>query len=271
MAIDKKVRSIYNIEKQGVATPDEIRQYLDEQEREISALYKEAFAKIGKKTQVKKPLEPVIAVFHNTSGLNVQPRYTKFEVIHANTYAEGVAKLKEQGRKPFTFVENVEARISDYGVNGKSAELFKTCLDSVTGTVYKAHSTKFKLVLKSDKLENIAKNFDRSFIPVDYNNEHGLELDSTKGKYNKPLTRKEAKNHKFWLVAMNGDKEKLAEYVDMWFDKTGEESGMGVYLRSNTSQDELRALVLDDGDVDSDAGVGDLDNIAQFVSGAQRK
>ncbi|MDP2909087.1 MAG: hypothetical protein Q8N77_04755, partial [Nanoarchaeota archaeon] len=59
-------------------------------------------------------------------------------------------------------------------------------------------------------------------------------------------------------------------YADFWFDRTGAKKGMGVYLRSNTSQDELRALVLNDGDFYSHAnGNYDLLGNARFVSGAQ--
>ncbi|MDP2908305.1 MAG: hypothetical protein Q8N77_00710 [Nanoarchaeota archaeon] len=204
--------------------------------------------------------------------VKVQQRYGLIEVIRADTFAEGIAKLKEQGRKPFTFSENVEARIADYEVNGNDAELFKTWLDSITGVAYKAHSTKFKIILRSDKLENIASGFNQSFIPVDYDTEQGIELDSKKGMYGQLWTREEAKNHKFWLAAMNGDKGKLADYVDMWFDKTGRKEGMSVYLRSNTSQDELWALVLGSGDYSSGAGGGNvLDGSARFVSGAQQK
>ncbi len=214
---------------------------------------------------LKESQEPIVA----------QPKCGKFEVIHADTYAEGLVKLKGQGKKPFTFFDNVEARIINYEINDEGAELFKTWLDSVTGIAYKAHSTKFKLILKSDKLENIieniTKNFDRSFIPIDYDSERGVEFDSSKGKYNKPLTRKEAKNHEFWIAAMNSDKEKLVKYVDIWFDKTGRKEGMGVYLRSNTDKDELRGLALlsDDGSYSNADGYYDLDYGACFVSGAQ--
>ncbi|MDP2908789.1 MAG: hypothetical protein Q8N77_03200, partial [Nanoarchaeota archaeon] len=59
-------------------------------------------------------------------------------------------------------------------------------------------------------------------------------------------------------------------YADFWFDRTGAKKGMGVYLRSNTSQDELRALVLGSDDYNSYAdGYGDLRSLARFVSGAQ--
>ncbi len=199
-------------------------------------------------------------------------KYNKFKVIHASTYAEGIAQLKEQGRRPFTFAENVEARIADYEANGEDAELFKTWLDSVTGVAYKAHSTKFKLILRSDKLENIPQDFNQNFIPIDYDAEQGVELDRAKGKYNQLLTREEAKNHEFWLAAMGGDKEKLVEYVDIWFDKKGVKKGMSVYLRSNTSSDELRALVLNYGNDYSNAnGYYNLDYSARFLSGAQQK
>ncbi|MDP2908791.1 MAG: hypothetical protein Q8N77_03210 [Nanoarchaeota archaeon] len=199
-----------------------------------------------------------------------QRKYDLIEVIRADTYAKGIAKLKEQGQKPFTFSENIEARIADYKANGKNAELFQTYLDSVTGIAYKAHSTKFKLILRFDRLENITAGFNESFIPINYGAEQGVELDSKKGEYNRDLTREEVKNHEFWLTAMGGNKEKLAEYVDIWFEKTGLYKGMGVYLRSNTSQDKLRALVLyDDNDDSSASDNGDLDDSVQFVSGAK--
>lgn len=54
---------------------------------------------------------------------SVKPGYAKFELVRADTYAKGIAKLKEQGQKPFTFSENIEARIADYEANGENAEL----------------------------------------------------------------------------------------------------------------------------------------------------
>ncbi|MBM3199400.1 hypothetical protein FJZ53_00570 [Candidatus Woesearchaeota archaeon] len=215
------------------------------------------------KRLLKESRKPVVAPLE----------YSGFDVIRgADTYAQGIAKLKEQGRKPFTFFENVGARIADYEANGENSELFGTWLDSVTGIVYKAKSTKFKIILRSDKLENIPQDFDQSFIPIDYNAEKGIEFDSKKGEYDRLLTRKEVKNHKFWIAVMGGDKKKLARYVDFWFDRKKVKEGMGVYLRSNTDSDELRALVLGSGDYSSDAdGFSLLDYFARFASGAQRK
>ncbi|MBM3199481.1 hypothetical protein FJZ53_00995 [Candidatus Woesearchaeota archaeon] len=210
---------------------------------------------------LKESQDPVVAPLE----------YSKFDVIKADTYAQGIAELKKQGRKHFTFAENVEARIADYEANGENSELFGTWLDSVTGVAYKAKSTKFKIVLRSDKLGDIAKDFNQSFIPIDYDAESGVELDSKKGKYSKLLTKGEAKNHEFWIAVMNGDKEKLAEYVDLWFGKTKRKEGMGVYLMSNTNSDELRALVLGSDYYDSFAFGDYLDYDARFASGAQRK
>ncbi|MDP2909314.1 MAG: hypothetical protein Q8N77_05915 [Nanoarchaeota archaeon] len=258
MTIDQKVQNIYDVEEPGIATPYEIGQYLDEQKKEIRAIYKKAFT--SKKTEAGKQA-------------GAQLKYTKFEVIRTNTFAMGIAKLKEQGQKPFTFSENIEARIADYEANGNDAELFKNWFNSVTGVAYKVHSTRFKLILRSDKLENIKPDFNQRVIPIDYDAEQGVEFDSRNGVYNQGLTREEAKVHEFWLAAMGGDKKTLVRYVDVWFDKTGKEKGMGVYLRSNTSQDELRVLVLDRGYYGSDAcGDSDLlDSSARFLSGAQQK
>lgn len=176
---------------------------------------------------------------------DAEPKYDNLGIITANSYAEGIAKLKEQGKKPFTFVDNVGARIDDYKYYGKDAELFWVYSDSVTGIAYKANSTKFKIVLRSDKLENIKPDVNQDFIPIDYDAEQGVELDNKKGKYNKPLTRKEVKNHKFWLAVMNGDKEKLEKYADIWFDKTKAKEGMGIHLIDIPPKEgEMLALVL---------------------------
>jgi hypothetical protein len=200
----------------------------------------------------------------------VKLEYDKLEILYAGTYAGGIAELKNKDWKPLTFYENVEVRIANYKFDDKNAESFKYRLDSVTGIVYKAYRTKFKLILRSDKLENIGQGFKQHFIPIDYDAEKGIELDSKKGKYNQSLTRREAKNHEFWLAAMNGDKKRLAKFVDLWFDKTGEERGMGIYLRSNTMQDELRELVFGY-DFSGSNAVGDsgLELSVMFVSCAQ--
>ncbi len=206
--------------------------------------------------------------------LNKKVHIVKFEVLHASsyyttTYAKCIAKLKEQGKKPFTFAENIEARIADYEANGENTVLFKTWLSSVTGIAYKANSTKFKLILRSDKLENIHDS-GQDFVPINYDAEQGLEFDSLNGKYNQDLTREEAKDHEFWLAAMNGDKEKLDRYVDIWFDKTGLEEGMCICLRKGIHQDELRALTLNDDYLNSEASDHNyLFSNPRFISSTQ--
>ncbi|MBM3199468.1 hypothetical protein FJZ53_00930 [Candidatus Woesearchaeota archaeon] len=183
--------------------------------------------------------------------------------IHDLTFAGCIAYLKEQGQKPFTFFDNITARIIDYELHGKNSTLFNTQIDSVTGIAYKAKSAKFKIVQRSSTLENIQQGFDEDFIPINYDAEQGIELDITKDKYNQRLTRKEAENHKFWLAAMNNDKDKLAEYVDFVFNGNGRKRMMGVYLRSNTSQDELFELSLG-----NDAYRSDISGNFYFCSSA---
>lgn len=185
-------------------------------------------------------------VFDKEVSVKTVSDYTRFEIVYADTYAECIAKMKGLGMEPFTIFENIEARIADYEINGENTELFNNFLDSITGVAYKAKSTKFKIIPKSSQLKNIIFSFNQEFIPTDYDSGQGIELDSKKSGYNKLLTKEEAKNHEFWLAIMNGDKEKLAKYVDFWFDKTKKKKGFGINLRGNTSQDELRSLVLYD-------------------------
>ncbi len=171
-----------------------------------------------------------------------KPKYKSFSFINADTYAKGIKALKDKGNEPFTFEDNIEARLADYEANGENAQLFNTYLDSVTGIAYKAHSTRFKVKPVCEQLKSIKPNFDKSFMPVDYDSFEGVELDSKDPnvKYNQSLTRKEAKAHKGWLALMNGNKELLAKYVDTWFNKTCRKEGMGFYVMQDTSEDQLR-------------------------------
>lgn len=172
--------------------------------------------------------------------------YTSFEVIKVDTYAKGIVKLKRWRERLFTFKENVEARIIDENAKGLESKLFATRLDSITGVAYKAGSTKFKIIPRCGQLENINPYFNESFISINYNALQGIELDSSDKnvKYNQYLIKDEVIEHPGWLAAVNGDKEQLKAYADLWFKKSGMKAGMDFCVRGNTDKDELRALIL---------------------------
>ncbi len=258
MTIEQKLK-ILQAEPEDGMTGDEsdVRAFFASERARKDAIYKKA----------------VLSEKVDSSSVPAEkPIYKGFSVIAADTYAKGVAKMKAKGQVPFSHEENVEARVLDYEAKGNESELFGTYLDSVTGFAYKAHSTKFKVSPVCDALVAIKPKFDKNFLLVDYDSFNGTELDSKDPnvKYNQDLTREEAKVHPAHLAAMNGNKDLWGKYVDLWFDKTGRTKGMGVYVRENTSEDQLRSAVLYDGNNYSIVGSSyDLDGYARFVSGAQ--
>lgn len=235
MAIEQ---SIYDIEDPGVASPGEIKQYLAEQNV--------ALARVREGKQPKK----------------------EYEVVPADTYAKGVAAMREKGGA-FTFAQNLDARIADHEDNADASGLFDTWLDSVTGVANKAGSTKFKVIPRAAQLENIELGFCQVAISADYDVLEGVELDSSDPdvKYNQSLTEAKVCEHPAWIAAAGGNKDKLKKYARVWFSKTRRKTGMGFYVRSDTVQDELRALVLTSDSSNSSAnGLSGLSNSARFAS-----
>jgi hypothetical protein len=119
-------------------------------------------------------------------------------------------------------------------------------------------------------LEGTELGFCQAAIRTDYDALEGVELDSSDPdvKYNQPLIEEEVNApHPAWLAAADGDKDKLRKYARIWFGRTGRDAGMGFYVRSNTAQDELRALVLNSDSYYSYAyGGSNLPNLARFAS-----
>jgi len=181
-----------------------------------------------------------------------QTTYEGYEVIKANTYAKGVAKLKKLGEQPKTFKENIEARVVAYE-NGDRA-LFDVLLDSCTAIVNKKRLTRFKLVPQSTDLISIPADFRELFLPVTYDDVQRVELDSSNQKYNQGLKKDEVMDHAGWLLAVEADAHLLKTYRDIIFNGFKKEKAMGFYVRQNTEQDELRALFVGGLNDNSNAG-----------------
>jgi len=200
---------------------------------------------------------------HQTANVN-------YEVLKANNYARGVAKLREVGEQPKTFKKNIEARVVAYENGDK--ELFNVWLDSCTAIVSKKRSTKIKVVPQSIDLINIPANFREPFLPVepvDYDDSHEKELDSNNGKYNQLLEEGDILGHDGWLAAVEGDVHLLDTYRNIIFNGFKKKRAMGFYVRQNTEQDGLRALLVHDLSSDSDAdGGGNLDSLGSFLRGS---
>ena len=204
-----------------------------------------------------------------------------------DTYAKGVHALRKASQKytasphptftksdgsqiyrPLTFKEVIQARVTDYNTlldeegNERTLEgrlrFFKKWIDSCTGMAYKANTTKFKLINVCPELITISKGFNDNFLSINYDSVTGIELDSSKGKYDESLTKKEVINHKAWLAAVEEDKVLLKEYCDIVFDqlkkKYGRDTGIGFYFFDVGEDDELRALFVDSLNNNSNAG-----------------
>lgn len=153
------------------------------------------------------------------------------EIKKYKTYAKGINDFREKGYKILTFKEVIHERIKD-------KKLFDSWLDSYTGIAYKKGSTKFKLISRCKQLLEIDKDFNGTFLKIDYNKIKGIELDSKKGKYNELLTKKEVLNHPFWTALIG--RPLLKKYVEIVFKER--DKAMSVWLMNNTAQDQLRAL-----------------------------
>src|SRR3989344_8632286 len=222
----------------------------------------------------------------DTSNGDIKGRYELMP--QANTYALGVEAVRNTATnnpfiqdngsriyRPLTFKENIEARVNDYETskdkdgNERTPEerlrFFNTWLDSSTGIAFKKGSTLFKIINECSELITIDSAFNEAYLPVDYSKLQGNELDSSKGTYNKGLTKEQVIEHESWIAALQGDKSLLKNYAEIVFNvKKGNEL-MGFYVRSNTGNDELRALCV--GSLASDSNAGDrvLGSVARFL------
>jgi len=269
MAIDQKVGSVYKIDDVGVGDEKDIRDFF--------ATQREFLGKTNIDDRDSEEEDKARYLAEQKSALS-KPVYRSFSVVPADTYAKGVAKLKAKGQVPFSHEQNVEAMVLDYEAKGNKSKLFGTFLDSVTGVAYDAGSSWFKVNPVCYELKVIEPSFNDGFLPVNYKSlkskDGWVEFDSSdkKVKYNQDLTREEAKVHPAHIAAMGGNSKLWEKCVDLWFDMTGAEKGVGFYVRRNTSEDELRSVVLSDDDYDFDVlGNCDLSYDARFVSSAQSK
>ena len=199
-----------------------------------------------------------------------------FLMDKTSTYAQGVYALQEACKnsthpqefgvyRPLFFRENLQARVNDYRSNeGDKLRLFKTWLDSCCGVAYKGGTTKFKIVPRCRELVTIQRDFNREFMPINYDSVQGVELDSSQGKYRTLLTQQEVLEHPAWLAAVEGDKDLLKAYSEIIF---AERSGknMGFWVLNQPSEDQLRALFVSSLDGGSSAGGGYLYKRGSFL------
>ncbi len=222
---------------------------------------------------------------------------------YANTYARGVETLQKelQARptphptftlqdgnqiyRPLTFKETIRAGVENYetthnddgskrSLEKRLSLITKSWNDTCTGIVYKAGTTKFKILPHSSDLITIAPDFNEGFIPCDFDSLPGVLFDSSKGKYNTWLSKANVLKHPAWNAAVEEDALLLAAYAEIIFAqlerKYNRTEGMAFWARQNTDTDELRMLFVNDLSNDSYASGSGLDNGGSFLRVAHR-
>ena len=169
-----------------------------------------------------------------------------YSKIEGNTYAKAVFNLIQNAGenqpqftlnneskiyRPLSFKENLIARI-------EHPELFDQYLNSCTGVASKKKSPLIKINPICKELITIDKDFNDSFINIDYKSFEGEELN----------TEKTSKMDK-WLIAMGGNnsenKEIYKDYQEALFERRpnlSKEDAMNFYTVKKPSKDQLRAL-----------------------------
>ncbi len=192
-----------------------------------------------------------------------------YKVLLASTYARGVAKLRETGEQPKAFAGNILARVTAYESGDK--DLFDTWLNSCTGIAHKAGTTEFSIIPECQNLITIPEDFTQYFLPVVYSTVNGVQLDSQKGIYNRPLRKGDILKHLGWLASVE-DKHLLKAYRDIVFQELkkryDKNAGMAFLVKQNTAEDQLRALLVHNLDGNSNAIGGYLDDGGSFLLGS---
>ena len=185
-------------------------------------------------------------------------------------YAEGKAGLQPifmttEGTalaRPLTFEETIDTLVNAYESGDKT--LLRSWNDTCTGIHAKAHSTQFKLVPCSPALITLPEDFNQKALSLPYQDTEGIELDKSKGKYDKRLTKTEYLNHAGWTAAIP-DKALRQAFGNIVFTELKTEKALGFFVRPNTSQDELRSLLVGSINDDSSATGYPLRSKARFV------
>ena len=161
--------------------------------------------------------------------------------------------------RPFTFRENLLARVTDFGTHHDASgakrsladrlRFFDHFLDSCTGAAYEAGTDMMKIISPCEPLIAIAPDFSDGFLAVSYASLDGYELDRSRHPHGSSLEKSQVIDDPYWLAAVEEDEDLLKEYADIVFSlllkKYDLTKGMGFFLRSWTTTDELRALFVE--------------------------
>jgi hypothetical protein len=207
-----------------------------------------------------------------------------YDVVEAGSYGLALVALREayaRGKaglqpvfegvvRPLSFEETIDCVVNAYESGDK--RLLNRWNDSCTGVVHKNGSFKFKVVPVCRELVFLGGGFVQPFVSVDYDTYECVELDSSRGKYNVPLLKKDVLGNGGWLAALNGNKPLLRAFRDIVFSEFKVEKAMSFNVFQNMSQDVLRVLAV--GDIYYHCNADDrrylLYGITRFVRVAQK-
>ena len=236
---------------------DRVNKRVEEEERRELLEQKLREVRGETEPEVSPAVEPEAAAPSGT-GIQIYNR------IEKPSYALGVDALRKLGLEPFSFKDNLQARL-------EQPDLYDTWLDSRCGIAYKAGTTKIKIIPDCKELKDISVNFKAAFLSVPYNSLSRIELDTSQGKWNTPLTPAEIVVHPGWLAAVEGDKDFLEKYVRETFAAYAQryqqaEKLMCFYVLNSPAEDQLRALFVYDLDYRSGAiGSNNLNIYGSFL------
>lgn len=150
--------------------------------------------------------------------------------------------------RPLTFLETWQTRIREYHAESFQGLPLWSWSDTCTGIYYQKETQKFKLAAIAEELLDVAPDFNKPFIEVDYDSVPGREFDPKNAIYNQPLTREQVLDHEAWNAAFEGNYRALEEASELVFEVIGRinrDTAMAFFLAKKLDQDGLFVLNLD--------------------------
>jgi hypothetical protein len=191
--------------------------------------------------------------------------------------------------RPLTLLESLEVMVNDYNTlldeNGKTRKvkdrerLFNkykfrqtaTC----TGVAYKSGGKEIKIIPQSTELIMIPEISNNNYIAkcmdIKYNKIVGTKLDTSKAKYNQPLSKSEVLEHPAWIASVGDtiDARKVLEsYADIVFNMLATKKltqGMDYQRFTQPDKDQLWVLCVSNQEECLCANAGDLNTYTHFL------
>ena len=200
-----------------------------------------------------------------------------YDIVNASNYAKALEELRassttfhpkdSSGRfRPLTARETLEARL-------EQDDLLEKYNNTCTGIYYKqSDPNHFYLIPISPELLSLPSDFNSEFYPFNSVPQGATQLSRSGSRYNASMPYSEVIEHEGWLTLAE-DRGLLERYAQKVFQKIFDDNwnsptskAMGFYLRNSVAANELRAVCLNDLNLNSGANGGiSLDGSCRFV------